>query len=152
MSPNRRAADAAVAFLGELTDRLELDLTVGAGPEDGGAVIVQFTGADADRLKGNGALVEALGRLASQVASKAAEGRVDLVLDVGGDFDARRALLQQAADEIARSVVVSGRRAVIEGLSSTERKVMHTRLADDDAVATRSEGESYARRLLVERA
>lgn len=146
------AADAAVEFLGELADRLDLGVELTPGEVRDGAVVIELTGDGVDRLKRRPDLVSALTRLTGQAAGRAVGDRVRVVLDVGGDFDARKALLEQAADDIARAVAQSGRRAVIEGLSSTERRVMHTRLADDERVSTRSEGDEHRRRLLVERA
>lgn len=144
--------DAAMAFLGELCDRLDLKVELASGGTRDGAVVVELTGDGVDRLKRRPDLVSALTRLTAQAAGRAVDDRVRLVLDVGGDFEARKALLETAADDIARAVRTSGRRAVIGGLSSTERRVMHTRLAEDESVATRSEGDEHARRLLVERA
>lgn len=146
------AAEAALGFLGELCDRLDLGVDLSASGERDGALVIEVTGDGVDRLGRRPDLVSALTRLTGQVAGRAINDRVRLVLDVGGRFEERKALLEQAADDIARSVQISGRRAVIEGLSSTERRVMHTRLADDEGVTTRSEGDERARRLLVERA
>lgn len=145
-------AQAALAFLGELCERLELKVDLSDGGTRDGAVVIELTGDGIDRLKRRPDLVSALTRLTGQAAGRAVDDRVRLVLDVGGDFEDRKALLEAAADDIARAVQTSGRRAVVEGLSSTERRVMHNRLADDDAVATRSEGDERARRLLIERA
>lgn len=144
--------DAALAFLGELCDRLELKVElVPAGVRDE-AVVIEVNGDGIDRLKRRPDLVSALTRLTAQAAGRAVDDRVRLMLDVGGEFEERKALLEAAADDIARAVQTSGRRAVVEGLSSTERRVMHSRLAEHEAVATRSEGDERARRLLIERA
>lgn len=145
-------ADAALAFLDELCERLELKVTLAAGGVRDGAVVIEVDGDGVERLKRRPDLVSALTRLTSQAAGRVIDDRVRLVLDVGGDFEERKALLEAAADDIARAVQVNGRRAVVEGLSSTERRVMHSRLAESEAVATRSEGDERARRLLIERA
>lgn len=145
------AVGAALAFLGELCERLGLEVDLAADTDGDGALVIELTG-DIERLERRPDLVSALTRLTGQATGRAVDDRVRVMLDVGGRFDARKALLEQAADDIARAVQVSGRRAVIEGLSSTERRVVHTRLADDEGVSTRSEGDERARRLLVERA
>jgi len=144
--------DAALAFLGELCERLELKVTLEPAGTQDGAVVIEIGGDAVDRLKKRPDLVSALTRLTAQAAGRVVDDRVRLLLDVGGEFEDRKALLEAAADDIARSVQTSGRRAVVGGLSSTERRVMHTRLAEHDAVATRSEGDERARRLLIERA
>lgn len=145
------AAGAALDFLGELCERLGLEVDLAVDADEDGALVLELTG-DIERLERRPDLVSALTRLTAQATGRAVDDRVRVMLDVGGRFDARKALLEQAAEDIARAVQVSGRRAVIEGLSSTERRVVHTRLADDEGVSTRSEGDERARRLLVERA
>ncbi len=144
------AAGAALDFLGELCERLGLGVDLAVDADEDGALVLELTG-DIERLERRPDLVSALTRLTAQATGRAVDDRVRVMLDVGGRFDARKALLEQAAEDIARAVQVSGRRAVIEGLSSTERRVVHTRLADDEGVSTRSEGDERARRLLVER-
>lgn len=96
-------------------------------------------------------LVGALSQLTGQVISRHAEARARCVLDIGGQLDARKALLEIAADDVAATVEFTGRRAIIDGLGSTERRIVHGALTDDDRVATRSEGDGEHRLLLIEK-
>lgn len=66
---------------------------------------------------------------------------------VDGD---REAFLADLAGEIAEVVSRTGRRAVIEGLGSSERRLVHTALMDHGNVKTHSEGGEQNRYLLVE--
>ena len=66
---------------------------------------------------------------------------------VDGD---REAFLADMAGEIAEAVSRTGRRAVIEGLGSPERRLVHTALMDHGGVKTHSEGGEQNRYLLVE--
>lgn len=66
---------------------------------------------------------------------------------VSGD---REAFLADMAGEIAEVVSRTGRRAVIEGLGSPERRLVHTALMDHGNVKTHSEGGEQNRYLLVE--
>ncbi len=60
------------------------------------------------------------------------------------------AFLTDLAAEIAAVVRQTGRRAVLERLGNTERRVVHTALADVEGIRTRSEGSELNRHLLVE--
>jgi spoIIIJ-associated protein len=60
------------------------------------------------------------------------------------------AFLADLAAEIAEVVRQTGSRAVIERLGNTERRAVHTALADAEGVRTRSEGSEANRHLLVE--
>ncbi|MCB9526796.1 MAG: R3H domain-containing nucleic acid-binding protein [bacterium] len=146
------AAAAAQSFLTELFDRMSIAVRVTRSKLRGDQVVVELDGDDADRLEARPELVSALTLLTGQVAGRASGERVRMLLDIGGAFDARKELLEAAADDIARIVERTGRRAVLDGLNSSERRVVHNRLSEDDSVKTRSEGEEGDRRLLVERA
>lgn len=146
------AAVAATSFLTEIFDRLSLAIRVARAKMRDDEVVLDIDGDDVDRLLSLPELSSALTLLAAQVAGRASGERLRVLLDIGGAFDARKSLLEAAADDIARAVERTGRRAVLDGLNSSERRVVHNRLSEDDAVTTRSEGEEGDRRLLVERA
>jgi predicted RNA-binding protein Jag len=59
--------------------------------------------------------------------------------------------LEVIAADAVDVVKHTGRRAVIEGLSSAERRKIHAAATLDDAVETRSEGEGDFRFLMVSR-
>ncbi len=139
------------AFLKELLTRMGLEVQVAPGPEHDGAAVLQLTG-NTEPLRRSADLLGALSLVTAQVASRRLGERCRCVLDLDGDFAERCALLEVVAEDVARSVVNSGRRAVIDGLNSAERRVVHTALVDDDEVQTRSEGAGDHRFLLVERA
>ena len=75
---------------------------------------------------------------------------MNCLLDIDGQFEARRALLETAAEDAASAILKNGRRAVFTGLNASERRVVHSVLKERDDVSTRSEGDERARLLLVE--
>lgn len=145
------AAEAAADFLTEIFDHLDYAIDIKA-EQRGEMCVLELDGDDIERLESRPELVSALTLLTSQAASRATEERVRVLLDIGGAFDDKKAVLEAAAHDIARAVDRSGRRAVLGGLNSAERRVVHNALADDERVQTRSEGDESDRRLLVERA
>lgn len=145
------AAEAAADFLSEIFDQLDYAIDIKA-EQRGEMCVLELDGDDIERLESRPELVSALTLLTSQAASRATGDRVRVLLDVGGEFDDKKEMLEAAARDIARAVDRSGRRAVLGGLNSAERRVVHNALAEDDRVQTRSEGDESDRRLLVERA
>lgn len=137
-------------FLGGIFERMSLRLTPRLGKSKDDWLVIEIDGPDVQGLINRPELVSALALLTGQAINQATDERVRVVLDPGGQFDARQALLEQAADDIARAVLRTGRRAVLDGLTASERRVVHTQLAEDDRVNTRSEGDDRARLLLVE--
>lgn len=147
----REAAEAGVEFLDELFERMDLDVEVEAGQPAEDAVVIQLAG-DLTELKRRPELVSAISQLASQAISSATGQRARCVLELegGGGYESRKSLLEVVAKDVADAVVRTRRRAVLEGLSSDERRVVHTVLVDDKRVRTRSEGDAEHRILLVE--
>lgn len=147
MSDAQPAVDAATEFLSGLFEKMTMQTEV-AGEEADGEIVIRLTG----DLKGlrDAELVNALSQLTSGAASRATESRVRCTLDVGGDLDERKALLGSAVPEIADMVARTGKRAVLDGLSPVERRLVHTALMGDDEVVTRSVGEGEPRTLLLE--
>ena len=141
-------ADSGAEFLGTVLDFLKADIEIEAR-EDDDRIIYELTGETA-LFKGKPDLVSALTLLTAQAASRKVEERVNCLLDIDGQFEARRALLETAAEDAAGAILKNGRRAVFTGLNASERRVVHSVLKERDDVSTRSEGDERARLLLVE--
>jgi len=115
--------------------------------EEGGVVRYQIDG-EAERLSNHSELVSALSLLTSRVISKQGE-RYDCILDFGGRYQARAELLTGTAEALADIAKTSNRRIFLSDLSSSERKLVHHALVDDDDIQTRSDGRQF-RRLIIE--
>ncbi|MBV70208.1 MAG: hypothetical protein CMH52_02580 [Myxococcales bacterium] len=140
-------SNAGQAFLNSVLEHLNVDVEITIKSNDD-RIIYELSG-DTDVFNTRPALVSALTVLASQAVSRVGQERLNCVIDVDGQLEARRELLEVAADDVARAVVRNGRRAVFEGLNSTERRIIHTKLKEDDTVETFSEGDERVRRLIV---
>ena len=143
-------ASEGAAFLNEIFDRLDLGVRAEIGETRDDTQIFALEGAT-DALDRAPGLRSAIALLASQALSRAAGHRLRCALDVDGRLAQGESLVEQAAGDIARAVSISGRRAVLDGLSAAERRVVHTALADAPEVATRSDGAGPHRWLYVER-
>ena len=138
------------SFLSALFNHLNYSIDI--EHRDGDDAIVYELNGGVEPLETRPDLVSAITLLAAQAMSRTADKRINCLLDVGGQFEKRRALLETTADDIQRAVIQTGRKAVLEGLSSAERRVVHVRLRDSEDVETQSEGDDRNRLLLVERA
>ena len=147
MSEEQSTLDSGAKFLTEVFDHLTTPINI-ASRADGDCLVYELTGAT-ESLLSRPDLVSALTLLTSQAVSRQIDRRVNCLLDIDGQLEARRALLETAAADVARAVVKNGRRAVFEGLTSSERRVVHTVLRDEDGVKTFSEGDDRSRLLMV---
>lgn len=149
MSEFEAAIGTGQDFLAGLFDRMNLDLEVTDGRLTDESVILRVEG-DTGRLRRQPDLRSAIESLCSQTMARSIDVRhVRCILDLDGDFAARKALLETAADDLARAVLVNGREAVLDGLASGERRVVHMALKAHADVETRSEGEADRRMLVV---
>lgn len=115
--------------------------------EDESTVRYQIDG-EAEGLANRSELVSALTLLTSRVISKHGE-RYDCILDFGGRYEARAELLSNTAASLADVAKTAHRRIFISDLSSSERKLVHHALVNDDEITTRSDGRR-TRRLIIE--
>ena len=90
-----------------------------------------------------------LTRLTSAAMSSRGRQRYLCQLDPGGSLTARKALLQVIAADAAAVAKHTHKRAIIEGLSSGERRQIHHHIGDDQEVETLSDGEDEFRYLMV---
>lgn len=100
-------------------------------------------------LKRRPDLLSALTRLTQLATNVGAKKHVSCVIDLEGHLGARKALLEVIAADAADVSRHTGKRAIIEGLSSYERRQIHGHLTDEESVETLSEGEGEYRYLMV---
>jgi spoIIIJ-associated protein len=149
MTDTNSGLDAGNDFLNSIFEYLKFEVEI-TGRETDEHLIYEFTGSTAG-LKTRPDLVSALSLLTSQAVSRAVgDRRINCLIDIDGELEKRRSFLETAALDAARAVVTNGRKAVFEGLNSSERRVVHTRLKEDESVKTYSEGDDRNRLLIVE--
>ncbi len=174
MSANS-TAQLGADFVSGILSYLDVTARVTASDAGDGNITVRLEG-DTQGFAAKTDLVAAIAQLAGQAVSTSTQSRARVVIDFGGGksvaapgpapsqaapprapappkvkvSDARDEFLGDLAAEIADIVARTGRRAVIEGLASPERRIVHTVLMDQGDVNTHSEGSENNRYLLVE--
>ena len=87
--------------------------------------------------------------VASLMVGKEVQQWVQLVIDVEGYRSRRERQLRQMARRMAEQVIKTGRRQVLEPMSSSERRIIHLELRDHPAVFTESTGEEPHRKVCI---
>lgn len=114
------------------------------------AVRVMVTGAELAPLIGRrGQTLEALGLLVSLIVARRVGRRVLVSVDVERYRERRRGALLALAQRTAARVRRTGKPVALEAMSASERRVIHTALAEDAVVATHSEGEGDDRHVVI---
>lgn len=155
MTARKTAARVGSDFVSGLLAHLGISARVNAKETAEGTVTIALEG-DGEaflRLERDPELQAAIAQLTGQATSQALDARIRIYLELGDEEPergAREVFFGDMAAELAALVARSGRRAVIEGLDSAERRFVHTALMDHGDVKTHSEGGESNRYLLVQ--
>jgi len=143
------ACQNAEAFLSGLMSDLKFDLSVSSEWTDEGCVL-NLEGEDAHYvLTENGEMLDALETLLFQIYGREIDREHRFICDAEGFRKTRRAELQAMAKFAADSVRKSGRAFTFGVLNSTERRVIHMTLKEEDDLFSESVGNGKDRRLQV---
>jgi spoIIIJ-associated protein len=143
------AASAARSVASSLVSAMGFHASVNARL-DAGAVRVSIAGTQLAPLIGrHGQTLEALELLVSLIVARRMGHRVLLSVDVERYRERRRQALQALAQRTAGRVRRAGAPVALEPMSASERRVVHTTLAQDPAVTTHSEGEGAERHVVI---
>lgn len=147
--------DTTEAVISKLLHHLNLQAQVSAHFDDQDSadrrtIHVDIRGDDLSGLIGRHAeTLNAFQYVASLIVGKEVQQWVQLIVDVEGYRSRRERQLQQLAQRMAEQVIKTGRRASLEPMSSSERRVIHLALRGHPAVITESFGEEPHRKVVI---
>ena len=148
-APPGERAQLAQDIASALVDTMGFRATVNAR-EEGELVQVSVTGPELAPLIGRrGQTLEALDLLVNLIMAHRHGHRVPVIVDVERYRERRREVLQEMAWRFAERVRRTGRPVSLKPMSASERRIIHTTLAEDGSVTTRSEGEDPDRRVVI---
>lgn len=117
---------------------------------DGERINVKILGDNVSYLIGyRGETLNSLQVILSAVANKDTEERVRVLVDIGGYREKRVKTLEELAEKISKTVVRTGKKITLEPMSAYERKIIHTKLQENDKIRTYSMGEEPNRKIVV---
>ena len=112
---------------------------------------VEIDGENAGFLIGyRGEVLNSLQTIITNIANKNISGKIRVKLNIGGYREKREKDLQVLASKIASSVISSGKKIVLEPMSAYERKIIHTKLQQNNKVKTYSIGEEPHRKVVID--
>lgn len=139
----------AEKFLSDLVTSLRFDLSVSSEWTDEGCVL-NLQGEDAHfLLTENGEMLDALETLLFQIYGRELDREHRFICDADGFRKTRKAELQAMARFAADNVRKTGRPFTFGVLNSTERRVIHLTLQNEEDLASESVGVGRERRLQV---
>lgn len=136
-------------FLDEFSKSLNTEMTYEITKNEYG-INVNINGENTGFLIGyRGETLYAMQNVISSVASRGIKDRIRVILDIEGYKAKREKTLEDLADKIAKTVVKTRRDVTLEPMQPYERKIIHSRLQNNDKVSTRSIGEEPKRRVVI---
>ncbi|MCR5489217.1 MAG: protein jag [Saccharofermentans sp.] len=143
------AEDAAANFVAEVLSGIGIHGNMDSYREDD-TIYISVTGSDCGAAIGrHGETLEAITYMTNLIANKHSDQRVHVHLDVGGYRKHREQILKNLADKAASRVKRSGRKVVMEPMTPSERRIVHSYLQGIKGVTTHSEGEEPSRCVVV---
>lgn len=139
----------AKEFLAGLIEDLKFDLGTSAEWTDEGCVL-NLSGEDAHfALAENGELLDAFEVLLFQIYGRQLDREHRFIVDAEGFRQSRKAELHAMARFAAEQVRKNGRPFTFGTLNSTERRIIHMSLQQEEDLFTESVGDGRDRRLQV---
>jgi spoIIIJ-associated protein len=144
-----QVCENAKEFISGLVGDLGLDLDVSSSWNDEGCAI-DLSGPDAHfALAENGELLDAFEILLFQIYGRELDREHRFIVDAEGFRQTRKAELQAMARFAADQVRKNGRAFTFGVLNSTERRIIHMALQQENDLFTESVGAGRERRLQV---
>lgn len=113
-------------------------------------ILIDIQGDDLSILIGRRAeTLNALQYILGLIISKEAQHWIQVVVDVEGYRARREKQLRQLARRMAEQAVRTGKRQILEPMSSAERRIIHLELRDHPDVYSESIGEEPARKATI---
>lgn len=145
MSKAETAADYIKKIIGEMGIEGELNITEN---EDGAVIDIvgDTTGAVIGR---RGETLDAIQYLASMCANRGDKEYYRITVDSCGYREKRKAILEELAAKISRSVLKTGRSSTLEPMNPYERRIIHSAVSEIEGVTSKSIGEEPYRRVVI---
>ena len=113
-------------------------------------IFVNINGEKINHLIGyRGENINAMQVIISAIANKKSSSKVNIFVDVAGYKEKRIKTLEELAEKVSKTVVRTGKAITLEPMTAYERKIIHTKLQQNNKVKTFSKGEEPHRRLVI---
>lgn len=138
-------------FLKEFLNKLEKDEKIEYSIKaDKSVVYVNINDKNLGYLIGyRGETLYALQNVLSAIAGKKIENKVRVFLDIESYRAKREKTLEELAEKISKTVIKTKKSITLEPMQAYERKIIHSKLQNNELVTTKSIGEEPRRRVVI---
>lgn len=145
-----KAQEQIEKFLKEFVKNIGKEIDYQIKQKDGNTIHVEIKGEEAKFLIGyRGETLNALQTILIAIAGKNITEKIHVNVDILGYREKRRRVLEDLAQRVANGVIKNRKSVTLEPMIAYERKIIHTKLQDNEKVKTESIGEGENRRIVV---
>ena len=136
-------------FLDQFIKVIKEDAKYSISEEDN-RILVNLEGKDLGFMIGyRGETLYDFQNILSAIANKNINKKVSIILDIEGYKEKREKTLEELAEKVAKTVVKTRKSVTLEPMKAYERKIIHSKLQENDKVTTKSIGEEPRRRIVI---
>ena len=137
-------------FVKELVGQLSKDKIEYSVKYENSFIQIEMNGEDISYLIGyRGEVLNSLQTIISSFISNHTKHRVKAILDIGNYKEKRKITLEKLAERTANNVIKTHRQITLDPMQAYERKIIHTKLQNNNRIKTYSVGEEPHRRLVI---
>jgi len=117
--------------------------------DDSTYINIETVGVDGLLIGRKGDTLDSLQHLVGRIISKRLGGYRRMTLDVGGYLKNRYDIIRKKARKAARKARKTGRDTGLDPMKSSERRIAHLELTDEDDISTYTVGSGKLRKVIV---
>lgn len=142
-------SEIAADYIKSILSNMGIESTLTVTENEDGAVI-DIAGDTTGTIIGRrGETLDAIQYLASMVANKGDKEYYRITVDSCNYREKRKAILEDLAAKISKTVLRTGRTSTLEPMNPYERRIIHSKVADIEGVTSKSIGEEPYRRVVI---
>lgn len=137
-------------FLDEFIEKLPTQGISYDIKEENNAIRIDMKGEELNYLIGYRAeSMYALQNIINAVSNRNVHRGLRIILDIDGYREKRENVLNNLAEKLAKTVIRTGKSVTLEPMNAYERKIIHTKLQENEKVDTHSVGREPYRKIVI---
>ena len=142
-------AQIAADYIKGILDNMGIDSSLNVTETEDGAVIEILGDTSGAIIGRRGETLDAIQYLASMTANKGDKEYYRINVDSCGYREKRKAILEDLAVKISKTVIRTGRTTTLEPMNTYERRIIHSAVANIEGVTSKSIGEEPYRKVSI---
>ena len=142
-------SEIAAEYIRSILKNMDLDTSLNVTENEDGAVIEILGDTTGTIIGRRGETLDAIQYLASMTANKGDKEYYRISVDSCGYREKRKAILEDLAAKISKTVIRTGRTSTLEPMNPYERRIIHSAVANIEGVTSKSIGEEPYRKVVI---